>query len=268
MEFGVKTVPGVIMLLVGTYRYCTIRHMAKASVLYSKLFKAKVGISGSMAVLTLVYCLTVFITPKDVNASSWINQCDKQGYAIIYLVQCAAWTLGTFLMVEEYERLLPEARYANQLFWLLNLVSETLVVFVLWNTIHSSLFMSVTAIVNLTVNFSLILMACKTSRLNKRYRDPLVIDYYPEEKFNLSTGGDLAFGHNNTPGYRITFQPKAINVNSVCFYQLIVDIYGVGPQKKTTKVLKKDEDFSKLEQLIAESTKKQSLFFSESTGTG
>lgn len=105
MEFGIKSMPGFLFLILGTYRYCSIRHMAIASVFYSKLFKTKVGISGSMAVVTFGYMLTVFLTPKDSVASSWINQCDKQGYAVIYLVQCAAWTLGTFLLIQEYKRL-------------------------------------------------------------------------------------------------------------------------------------------------------------------
>ena len=99
MEFGVKTLPGVIFLIAGTIRYCSIKHMAKASVIYSKLFKSKVAISGTMAFACFLYCLVVFITPKDSNYSSYINQCNKQGYAIIYLVQSAAWILGTFLLV-------------------------------------------------------------------------------------------------------------------------------------------------------------------------
>ena len=77
MQFGVKSLPGIYFLVFGTYRYCSIRHMAKASVHYSKLFKSKVGISASMAITTFVYMMTVFLTPKDSVASSFINQCDK-----------------------------------------------------------------------------------------------------------------------------------------------------------------------------------------------
>jgi hypothetical protein len=73
MEFGVKSLPGALFLILGTYRYCSIRHMAKASVHYSKLFKAKVGISGSMAVVTFAFMLSVFFTPADTHTSSWIN---------------------------------------------------------------------------------------------------------------------------------------------------------------------------------------------------
>lgn len=86
MQFGVKSLPGAIFLFLGTYRYCSVRHMATASVRYSKLFKAKVGISGGMAVACLLYCIVVFSTPASAGVSSFINSCDKEGYAAIYLI--------------------------------------------------------------------------------------------------------------------------------------------------------------------------------------
>lgn len=77
LEFGVKSLPGVLFLILGTYRYCKIKHMAKSSVFYSRLFKLKASLSSGMAFFTLVYMITVFATPKDTVNSSWINQCDK-----------------------------------------------------------------------------------------------------------------------------------------------------------------------------------------------
>lgn len=194
MEFGVKSMPGVIFLFLGTYRYCSIRHMAKASVVYSRLFKAKVGISGSMAVVTFVYMLTVFLTPKDSVASSWINQCDKQWYAWIYLIQCAAWSFGTFLLTREYHRLIDEAVYANYTFWMLNLLAETLVIIVLRDAIFASLFMTITAIFNASVNLTLMALACQTTRQNTKYRTPLIMDF-PDMSTTLikSTSNELGF---------------------------------------------------------------------------
>jgi len=63
MQLGIKSLPGIIFLIAATIRYLSIRHMAKASVTYSMLFKAKVGISGSMAFGTFVYLIGVFCTP-------------------------------------------------------------------------------------------------------------------------------------------------------------------------------------------------------------
>jgi len=151
--------------------------MAKASVHYTKLFKAKVGISASMTVVTFAYMLTVFLTPSDTHASSWINQCDRQWYAWIFLIQTAAWGFGTFLLIKEYTRLLDEAIYANYTFWMLNLLAETIVIIVLRKAIFYSFFMSLTAVFNITVNLTLMILACWTTRQNGRYRTPLIIDY-------------------------------------------------------------------------------------------
>lgn len=177
MEFGVKSMPGVIFLLLGTHRYCSIRHMAKSSVFYSRLFKAKVGISGSMAAITFIYMLTVFFTPSDTVESSWINQCDRQWYAFIFLIQCAAWSFGTFLLTREYQRLIDEAAYANYLFWLLNLIAEILVIIVLHDALFAATMSTITAIFNMTINATLIGLALMTRRQNTKYRQPLIMDY-------------------------------------------------------------------------------------------
>lgn len=210
MEFGIKSLPGFLFLILGTVRYCSIKHMAIASVFYSKMFKTKFGLSAFMAVITFAYMLTVFLTPKDSVASSWINQCDKQNYAIIYLIQCAAWSLGTFLLVKEYQRLQDEAYYANYLFWAGNLVCESIVIVVLRKTILASLFMSLTALFNLTVNTVLIVLALKTTRHNTRYRSPLIIDYPEYKQPDLFEQGPLT--------WKVRFQEKAILLNNQNYY--------------------------------------------------
>lgn len=86
LEFGVKSFPGLLLCIVGTIRYCEIKDVAKSSVRYRKLFKAKVGICATMAFVCFAYMIVVFATPANVNLSSWINQCDKEFYALIFIV--------------------------------------------------------------------------------------------------------------------------------------------------------------------------------------
>lgn len=164
MEFGVKSFPGLLFLFCGTYRYFSMRHMAKSSVRKTKLFKVKVFLNALMAVVCLLYCVVVFATPPQINLSSWINQCDKEYYSLIYLVQTLAWTVSCWLMTFEYERLLSEAWYANQLFWALNLVAEFATVVVLRTDILGSIFMMFTASFNVAVNFALVVMMLSTKR--------------------------------------------------------------------------------------------------------
>jgi len=104
--------------------------------------------------------------------------------------------VGTILMVQEYHRLLDEAKYANPIFWFLNLVSEVLVVIVLKDVIWTTSVMAITALINLAVNLSLLILMFFTTKHNLRYRSPLIIDY-PDEEYkpylrDLATG-KLAF---------------------------------------------------------------------------
>jgi hypothetical protein len=130
-----------------------------------------------MAAITFIYMLTVFFTPSDTVESSWINQCDRQWYAFIYLIQCAAWSFGTFLLTREYQRLIDEAAYANYLFWLLNLIAEILVIIVLHDALFAATMSTITAIFNMTINATLIGLALMTRRQNTKYRQPLIMDF-------------------------------------------------------------------------------------------
>ena len=73
-------------------------------------------------------------------------------------------------MVQEYHRLLDEAKYANPIFWFLNLVSEVLVVIVLKDVIWTTSVMAITALINLAVNLSLLILMFFTTKHNLRYR--------------------------------------------------------------------------------------------------
>jgi hypothetical protein len=85
MQFGVKSLPGIIFMFAGTIRYLQIKHMAKSAVRYSKLFKVKVGISGGMTILSMLYFLFVMLIPADKNIG-YLNACDRKPFLIIYLI--------------------------------------------------------------------------------------------------------------------------------------------------------------------------------------
>jgi len=61
------------------------------------------------------------------------------------------------------------------------MVAELLVVTVMHNVIWHHPGLTTTAIFNLSVNFALLCLMCKTTRHNLRYRSPLIIDYPDEE---------------------------------------------------------------------------------------
>jgi hypothetical protein len=85
MQFGVKSLPGIIFLFAGAIRYLRIKHMAKSAVRYSKLFKTKVMISGGMTVMSILYFLFVMMIPADKNIG-YLNACDRKPFLIIYLI--------------------------------------------------------------------------------------------------------------------------------------------------------------------------------------
>lgn len=64
----------------------------------------------------------------------------------------------------EYDRLLSEAWYANGLFWILNMAAEFVTIVILRQDVLHSVFMLVTALFNLTVNFVLIIMMLNTKK--------------------------------------------------------------------------------------------------------
>jgi hypothetical protein len=74
-EFGVKTVPSVLFLALGTYRFCQIHHIGVTHYRYSQQFIAKLLISSSMAIFLLSYIAIVFSLTDSTVHSSWINKC-------------------------------------------------------------------------------------------------------------------------------------------------------------------------------------------------
>jgi hypothetical protein len=75
------------------------------------------------------------------------------------------------MIVQEYVRLLSEAFYASQLFWYLNLAAEIITMVLLRKDILNSWFMMTTALFNLSINLTLIILMLNTkkrSKYNKR----------------------------------------------------------------------------------------------------
>ncbi len=164
LEFGVKSLPGLIFVFTFFYRFFSIRHIAKSKVRYTRLFIAKLVLNLFMAIMSLAYMIITFVTPSSINFTSWLNACEMDFFALIYIIQVIAWTLSCFIMIFEYHRLLSESWYANQLFWILNLVAEAVTFYLLRVDLLASPFMITTVCINLGVNGSLVVMMFFTTK--------------------------------------------------------------------------------------------------------
>ena len=69
-----------------------------------------------------------------------------------------------YLMVFEYRRRLSEERYANQLFWALNLIFEVITFCVLFNAYLNDPFMIALASFNIIANLTLVFLMLRTER--------------------------------------------------------------------------------------------------------
>jgi hypothetical protein len=114
-----------------------------------------------MSVLSLAYIVVViFAAPPN----TWLSKCANSTYALLFTLQAAAWAFAGFLMVFEYQRLLSEAWYANQLFWTLNLMAVIATIVTLRQEILSSVFMICTASINVAMNTLCVVLMLKTER--------------------------------------------------------------------------------------------------------
>lgn len=125
-EFGLKSLPPFLFFILGTMRYFNIKDIARGHARYSNFFKTKVLISFLMGLFDLAQAIVILVIPNGAPHTGWVNVCGFDYLALFYVFQCIAWFYGTWLMAFEYRRLLSEAWYANQMFWVLNLVFETI----------------------------------------------------------------------------------------------------------------------------------------------
>ena len=162
MQYGVSTLPALIFIIAGSYRYYSIRHTATGAVRYSISFKIKVGLSILMGITVLSYIITDFVLPADKTRSSIMNQCNLEWYSLIYVVQAIAWFGGSALIIFEYNRLHSEAWYANKMFWVLNLIVIILTVGFLWSDFRRNYYMLFSAVANFVVNTILVVFMFNT----------------------------------------------------------------------------------------------------------
>lgn len=70
-----KSLPGLLLLIIGTFRYMQIRHMAKANVTYSLNFKIKLALSGGMAFFTIFYFFVVLFSKPGGALAGYVATC-------------------------------------------------------------------------------------------------------------------------------------------------------------------------------------------------
>ena len=218
MQLGTKSVPGLVFFATGTLRYFRIKHMARSQVLYTKFFLSKVAICAAMSAISLIYMIVVLSMPASVQMSSWLNQCSNSSYAVLFVIQAAAWGFATFLMLFEYQRLLSEAWYANQLFWVLNLIAVCVTIGVLRKEIVNSVFMLCTATFNFAVNTTLVVLMLKTERRTLYNRRLNIEEEYLMSNMNASIVFDATPRNSQQATLSAKFQEKAITQNKQTFF--------------------------------------------------
>ena len=139
---------------------------------YSPFFKTKVGISFVMGVFDVVQFLMILALPQGAKHSGWVNLCSLNVYSLFYLFQATAWFYGTWLMIFEYRRLLSEAWYSHQLYWVLNLTIECVSVLLLIESYVKSPLMLSIACINIFANLCLVVLMFKTERRTLQNRRP------------------------------------------------------------------------------------------------
>jgi hypothetical protein len=72
----------------------------------------------------------------------------------------------------EYRRLLSEVWYANQMFWVLNLLFSILSIWLLYDVRPEAPYMYSVAIVNISANLVLVILMLKTERRTLKNRRP------------------------------------------------------------------------------------------------
>jgi len=157
-------------------------------------------------------------------------------------------------MVAEYHRLVDEAKFANPVFWILNLLVEVICVIVLRSIIWATTIMTFTALFTVVVNLALVVLMCWTTKHNLRYRTPLIIDYPEDTLLPASTRVTLLQG---SISFKIQFQEKALTIQDGVYFQFRIDVSGQG-QQENVKVVLKWKDFEELEQMVLVVAKKQS----------
>lgn len=121
-------------------------------------------------------------------------------------------------MLFEYQRLLSEAWYANQLFWTLNLLAVIVTIAVLRKEIINSVFMLCTASFNFAVNSTLVVLMFKTERRTLYNRRLNIEEEYLMSNMNASLVFESTPRNAQQVCLTAKFQEKAITQNSKTFF--------------------------------------------------
>jgi hypothetical protein len=74
-EFGVMTIPAVIMLIAGSYRMYMIKHIGVRTVRSTKIYYTKIAITLLIALGYLSLIPINYIISQDSAASTYANKC-------------------------------------------------------------------------------------------------------------------------------------------------------------------------------------------------
>lgn len=205
----------------GSYRFCKIKDYGQGRMRYSNWFKTKCFLSLSIGCLNFISLFLVYLIPEDLDNTIWISQCGEKYWTVFYFLQGCVWLLAIWLMIYEYQRLLSEAWYANQLFWALTLLIELVDFFVLMDDYLSSPLMLVGMFCNLIGLTCLVVMMFFTEKrtlLNMRPQVGTEEVLLPEEgQRSLSKTSSMA-SNQNGPFIFVRFQEKCITAKGKNFF--------------------------------------------------
>ena len=197
LEFGVKTLPVIIFLIAASVRFLQIRHIAKGKVVYSNILKAKVALSFLMGLLILMQLPANYISDPSNSNSTWVSQCDMDGWSWFYALDSLAWFVCCYLLVFEYQRLMTEAWYSTKLFWVLNILCQIVTIMVLSGIYFNDTFMLFQGIIGLIFNTSIIVLSFVDDRQTKHNQLDETLIYRADDEESQRLESQLDTSHQS-----------------------------------------------------------------------
>ena len=117
-----------------------------------------------MGFFDTLQAIVIWLLPTGTPHSGWVNFCGFNGFSFFYIFQAIAWFYGSWLMTFEYQRLLSEAWYSNQMFWLLNLIFEVIGFAIQIRYYAIAVYMLVISSINILANLTLVVLMFKTEK--------------------------------------------------------------------------------------------------------
>lgn len=259
-EIVLKTLPPFLFFILGTVRYATIKDYAVGHCKYSNFFKAKVGISALVGTFDLIQAIIIFITPPTAANAGVINVCGLGWLGLFYIFWALAWFYGCWLMAFEYRRLLSEVWYANQLFWVLNLLLQTLSLSLLYNEAKDVSYIVAVNGVNITANLILVILMLKTEKRTLQNRRPEYnfLGDTPTQK-RRALIEDASSSSPKGPFFRVKIKRQ---IQGNAYYTL--QITCSDETSSSYKITKQYEDFRRLQTTLEQVAAKQNSLFQNS----